>query len=369
MKLSSLVTTTLAALLIAVAVGGCLSSPRSSDGSSDTETTDGSEAGALDGSSASSTTSGGGGGGGGGASVVDGGSGGSGGAGAGGGGGGGSAGGSAGSGGTGSSAGGSGSASASVSGSSSQTTTASAGTTSGPGSSSSTSTASGAGLGPAPPNMGTASSFVILAQTGITTTGTTHLTGDLGVSPIAGTSMTGFTLVMDGTNTFATSPLVTGKVYAADYASPTPAKLTQAISDMQTAASDAAGRTSPTASELGAGAIGGLTFQPGLYKWSTAVGIGSNLILSGGPNDVWIFQVAQTLDVASGVQVTMAGGAQAKNVYWSVGEQVTLGTNSALKGNLITETAIVFNTGASLVGRALAGTAVTLDANSITKAT
>jgi hypothetical protein len=350
MKLSRLVTTTLAALLIAVAIGGCLSAPRSS-GSSGSEATDGSGAGALDGSSASSTTSGGGGGGGG--VVVDGGSGG---------GGGGSAGRSTGTGATGSGAGASGSASSSQ-------TTASTATTSGSGSSSSPSTTSGAGLGPAPPNMGTASSFVILAQTGITTTGTTHLTGDLGVSPIAGTSMTGFTLVMDGTNTFATSPLVTGKVYAADYASPTPAKLTQAISDMQTAAADAAGRTSPTASELGAGAIGGLTFQPGLYKWSTAVGIGSNLVLSGGPNDVWIFQVAQTLDVASGVQVTMAGGAQAKNVYWSVGEQVTLGTNSALKGNLITETAIVFNTGASLVGRALAGTAVTLDANSVTKAT
>lgn len=216
--------------------------------------------------------------------------------------------------------------------------------------------------------MGTASSFVILAQTGITTTGTTQLVGDLGVSPIAGTSMTGFTLVMDGSNTFATSPLVTGKVYAADYADPTPAMLTQAISDMRAAASDAAGRSSPTASELGAGAIGGLTFQPGLYRWSTAVTIGSDIVLSGGPNDVWIFQIAQTLNAASSVHVTLSGGAQAKNVYWSVGEQVTLGTYSDLKGNLITETAIVFNTGATLTGRALAGTAVTLDANTVTKA-
>lgn len=343
MKLSNLATASLAALLIAVAMGGCLSG----DGSPDTESSspDTASGNGLGSDAATSSTDGSGGGGAGGSTAVDDGSGG---------------------GGAGGSGGGSAPASASGSASSSQSSTQAS---SGSATSSSSSSSNQANTGPAPPNMGTASSFVILAQTGITTTGTTHLVGDLGVSPIASTSMTGFTLVMDGSNTFATSPLVTGKVYAADYASPTPAMLTQAISDMRAAASDAAGRSNPTASELGAGAIGGLTLQPGLYRWSTGVTIGTNLVLSGGPNDVWIFQIAQTLNSASGVQVTLSGGAQAKNVYWSVGEQVTLGTYSELKGNLITETAIVFNTGATLTGRALAGTAVTLDANTVTKAT
>lgn len=338
MKLSNLATASLAALVIAVAIGGCLASPRANGSGEPGSGTGPGDGQASDASS--STTAGGGGGGAGGASPVDGS-------------GGGSGGGSAG-----------GAASGSDPASSSSTATSSPATSA----SGTTSASSGGGAGPAPVSLGTASTFVILAKSGITTTGTTSLTGDLGVSPIAGTAITGFTLVMDASNEFATSPIVTGKVYAADYASPTPAKLTQAISDMQTASNDAAGRTAVTANDLGAGSIGGMTFQPGLYKWSTGVLVGSDIVLSGGPNDVWIFQIAQTLDVATGVHVTLQGGAQAGNVYWQVGEQVTLGTYCDFKGNLITQTAIVFNTGATLVGRALAGTAVTLDANTLTKA-
>jgi hypothetical protein len=241
-------------------------------------------------------------------------------------------------------------------------------------SSSSTSTSSSSSTPPSPPagpptvNLNSAASFAILAETGITTTGATSIVGNLGVSPIAGTSMTGFTLVMDGTNQFSTSPLVTGRVYAADYATPTPAVLSQAISDLQAAYADAAGRTGATATELGAGAIGGMTLAPGLYTWSSTVAVGSNLVLSGGPNDVWIFQIAQTLNVAPGVHVMLSGGAQAKNVFWQVAAQVTLGTYADFNGNILTQTAIVFNTGASLTGRALAETAVTLDANAVTKA-
>lgn len=143
--------------------------------------------------------------------------------------------------------------------------------------------------------------------------------------------------------------------------------MTQAISDMETAYNDAAWRTNPTATELAAGSIGGLTIAPGLCKWGTAVGILSDVQLAGAPDDVWIFQIAQTLDVASDVKVTLAGGAQAKNVFWQVGDQATFDTTSSVAGNVLTYTAVVVKNGATLDGRALAQTAVTLDSNAVTK--
>ena len=86
--------------------------------------------------------------------------------------------------------------------------------------------------GPTPVNLRTAGEFVILTETGVTTTGTTAVVGDIGVSPIVATSMTGFGLIADSTNTFSTSSLVTGKIYAADYAPPTPTKLQSFSTDL-----------------------------------------------------------------------------------------------------------------------------------------
>jgi hypothetical protein len=220
--------------------------------------------------------------------------------------------------------------------------------------------------GPGAINLSSAGSFVILSKTGISTTGTTAIVGDIGVSPIAATAITGFSLNLPALSTYSTSPLVNGKVYAPGYANPTPSVLTTAIGDMQAAYTDGAGRTNPTTTELGAGNIGGLTITPGLYKWGTGVIIPTNITLSGSANDVWIFQIAQTLNVSSGVQVILSGGAQAKNVFWIVGGQTTLGTTANFSGNIIDYTAIVMNTGARLTGRALAQTAVTLDSNTVT---
>jgi hypothetical protein len=220
--------------------------------------------------------------------------------------------------------------------------------------------------GPAGVNLGTAGNFVILAKTGISTTGSTLITGDIGVSPAAATFITGFGLTLSTDTTYATTPLVVGKAYAASYTAPTPTTMTTAISDMQTAYTDANGRTNPTATELGAGNLGGLTIAPGLYKWGTGVTIPTNVTLSGGSDDVWIFQVAQTLSASSGVKVILSGGAQAKNVYWVVAGQTTIGTTAEFNGNILDQTAIVLNTGAKLTGRALAQTAVTLDSNSVT---
>jgi hypothetical protein len=216
--------------------------------------------------------------------------------------------------------------------------------------------------------LGSAGNFAILAKSGISTTGTTSITGDIGISPAAASYITGFALIMDVSNQFSTSSLITGKVYAPGYAVPTPANMTTAVSDMQTAYTNAAGRTLPDFTELGAGNISGKTLVPGLYKWGTGLLIdNTGVTISGGANDVWIFQIAGTLTVNNGAIVTLSGGAQAKNIFWQVAGQTTLGTTSQFKGNILDQTAIVLNTGATLNGRALAQTAVMLNANAVVK--
>jgi hypothetical protein len=223
-------------------------------------------------------------------------------------------------------------------------------------------------LGPAPVDLGTAGNFVILAKTGVSVTGTTSVTGDIGLSPAAATYLTGFSLTADPSNVFSTSSLVTGQVFAANYADPTPANLTTAVSDMETAYTDAAGRSLPDYTELYAGDISGRTLVPGLYKWGTGVLLTDvGVTLSGGANDVWIFQIAENLTVSNSAMVTLIGGAQAKNIFWQVACQTTLGTAADFKGIILCQTLISMNTGAVLNGRALAQTAVTLNANAITQ--
>jgi len=214
-------------------------------------------------------------------------------------------------------------------------------------------------------DLGTAGNFIILAKSGVSTTGTTSIVGDIGVSPISSTALTGFALTVDSSNKFSTSHLVTGKIYASDYTPPTPAMMTTAISDMETAYTDAAARTLPDHTELGAGNIGGMTLTSGLYKWSTDVIIPADVTLSGSSTDVWIFQVAKNLDISGGKHIILIGGAQAKNIFWQVAGQATLETTSVFSGNILSKTAIVLDTGATLNGRALAQKAVTLDANKV----
>lgn len=223
-----------------------------------------------------------------------------------------------------------------------------------------------ASVGPAPVNLGTAGNYVILTKTGVSTTGTTAVVGNIGVSPVAASYITGFSLIADATNTFSSSSVVTGRLYAADYATPTPAALTTAVGDMETAFTDAAGRTTPDFIELGAGDISGLALVPGLYKWGTGVSITNGVTISGGANDVWIFQIAGDLLVNNSAIVTLTGGAQAKNIFWQVSGQANLGTAADFKGNIMSQTLISLNTGAVMTGRALAQTAVTLNATAIT---
>merc|ERR1712195_357997 len=216
-------------------------------------------------------------------------------------------------------------------------------------------------------NLGTAADFAVLTKSGVTTTGVTSVKGDMGTSPIAATAITGFTLIMDSSKTHSTSELVTGKVYAASYTSPTPSKMTTAISDMETAYTDVASRVNPDELDLGAGSIEGMTLAPGLYKWGSNVGFTSSLRFEGTntATDVWILQMTGDLIVGAGAIVTLANGAKAENIFWQVAGSTTLHTTAHMEGTILCATAIDFQTGSSLNGRALAQTAVTLDAATI----
>lgn len=215
-------------------------------------------------------------------------------------------------------------------------------------------------------DLGTAADFAILAKAAISSVPSSPVIGDIGISPAASSFITGFALSLDATNAFATSSQVTGKVFAADYAPPTPAKLTTAVLDMQLAFTEAAARA-PDVTELGAGDIGGLTLSPGVYAWGTGLLIPTDVTLAGAASDVWVFQVAGDLLLSSGVQIGLSGGAQAENVFWQVAGLVDVGTTAHLEGVVLTQTAVTVHTGATVHGRLLAQTAVTLDGNAITQ--
>jgi len=222
-------------------------------------------------------------------------------------------------------------------------------------------------LGPAPVILGLAGDYAILAKSGVDTVPASAVIGNIGVSPIDSTGITGFSLSVDASNEFSTSTQVTGKVRAPDYSPPTPASLTTAVSNMETAYTDAVGRTTPDYTELGAGEIGGLTLAPGLYKWGTGLSISTDVILAGGPNDVWIFQIAGDVTQANGIKVTLSGGALPKNIFWQAFGQVMIGTTAHMEGIVLCQTAVILGTGASVNGRLLAQTSVTLDQSTVTQ--
>jgi len=216
----------------------------------------------------------------------------------------------------------------------------------------------------APVNLGAAGRYAILAKTGISTVPNSVITGDIGVSPIAATAITGFALTADATNVFSTSSQVTGKAYAADYASPTSSNLGIAVRNMMAAYDDAAGRA-VNYTNLYAGDISGRTLTPGVYKWGTAVAINTDVTLNGGPNDVFIFQVANGINQATGTKVILTGGVQAKNIIWQAAETVAIGTGAHFEGIILGKTNITLASDASINGRLLAQTAVTLIKNTV----
>ncbi|MFA5834666.1 MAG: ice-binding family protein [Bacteroidota bacterium] len=219
-----------------------------------------------------------------------------------------------------------------------------------------------------PVNIGSTSNFSILAGSLISNVPTSAVIGDIGLSPAAGSSVTGFGLTE-----------VTGIIYTVDATGPVGSvidatKLTTAQGDLTIAYNDAAGRTPiPTGTFLnpGSGNIGGLTLVPGLYKFTSDASItGSDVTLTGSATDVWIFQIAAGLNVGTGVKVILAGGAKASNIFWQVGTSATLGTTSVFKGTIMADQSISLNTSASVEGRLLARiAAVTLASNAVTNST
>ena len=219
---------------------------------------------------------------------------------------------------------------------------------------------------------------MILAKAGISTVPASVITGDIAVSPITGTAMTGFSEVStDGTA--ATSDQVDGFLYGADYLAPTPSELTTAVSDMETAYTDAASRSNSDATRINVdnGELDGETepFTPGIYTFGVKVDIVGDITFRGGSDDVFIIQITKEFDVASGVKVILECDtlsvlndcAKAENIFWQVAEAVTVGTGAHMEGNILGMTGVSFNTGSSLNGGIYAQTAVTLQKATITQ--
>ena len=210
--------------------------------------------------------------------------------------------------------------------------------------------------GPGPVNLGTAGDFVILAKAAVSTTAPSVINGDVGLSPAAQSFLTGFSLTSDGNTEYSGSTQVTGKLYAANDAPPTPAKMTTAIGDMESAYTDAAGRDHPDHVEYMAGALGGTTPSPGLYKFGTGVGFAKDCTLSGSSTDTWIFQIAGDMSIDNNKQIILAGGALARNIVWVVAGKTTFEADSHFEGTILGATSATFQKGSSINGRVLVQT-------------
>src|SRR5665648_546574 len=224
--------------------------------------------------------------------------------------------------------------------------------------------------GPEEVDLGTSGDgFVILSEAGITDIPLSVITGNIGTWEMAGSAIG------------VTCAEVSGTIYDRDAAytggggGSTVCRLTDdpllnaAVLDMRAAYTAAANATPGVGPflNLGGGTVAGQTLVPGVYTWGSDVTITSDLILSGGANDVWIFQITGTLDISSNMKVLLSGGAQAKNIFWQVADVVTLGTGSHFEGIILAKTKIAMQTDASISGRLWAQTEVTLDQNTVTQ--
>jgi hypothetical protein len=215
----------------------------------------------------------------------------------------------------------------------------------------------------------TAGNFVILAKTGISTVPDSKITGDIGVSPISSAAITGFNLAMHTSGKYSTDNEVQleGKAFAPEYVD-AGTVLTTAVSDMQTAYTDAAGRSTTAANlNLGGGLIGGLTLTPGVYTFTVDVQITTDLTFDGSATDVFIIQTTGNIIQAANINVILADGAKAENIFWQVAGAVTVGAGAHLEGILLVKTDVTFVTGSSLNGRILAQTAANLQMATITE--
>lgn len=196
--------------------------------------------------------------------------------------------------------------------------------------------------------LGAAQSFSVLAGSAVTNTGSSVITGDVGISP--GTSVTGFPPGI------VNPP---GTIHTTD------ALAASAQTDATTAYNYAVAQ--PTTTDLTGQNLGGLTLTPGVYSYSSSAQLTGTLTLNaqGDPNAFFFFKIGSTLTTASNSMVLYTNGAQPCNVVWAVGSSATLGTGSTFAGTILAKTSITATTGAIVDGRLLAKAAVTLDSNTI----
>lgn len=196
------------------------------------------------------------------------------------------------------------------------------------------------------PDLRSAASFVALASSTLTNTGSGIFVGNVGTFP--GTEVTGFP---PGT-------VRNGSIYMGG---PIP-ELAQV--DAQLAYDDLDGQVCNV--QLTGQDLGGMVLTPGVYCFNTSAQLTGDLVLDGldNPEAVWVFQTGSTLTTASASTVETINGGRAVNVFWQVGSSATLGTGTQFEGNILADASITLDTGARLVGRALAlNGAVVIDTN------
>jgi hypothetical protein len=225
-------------------------------------------------------------------------------------------------------------------------------------------------------NLRTAGNYAILAKAGISTVPDSSITGHMAVSPIVSTFIIGFDLNVDSSYQFSTCTQVhnESRVYAPDYIGgrggiSTPAILTTAVSDMETAYTDAMGRPSTDGLKVnpGGGDIGGMTLVSGVYTFPTDIKISANVIFSGDANSVFILKTSGSVTLAAGISVVLGPNVKAKNIFWVVAGEVIVRSGAKMMGILLVKTAVKFYAGSTLVGRILSQEAVILQKVSITE--
>jgi len=229
--------------------------------------------------------------------------------------------------------------------------------------------------------LGDAENYAILAKTGISTVPNSIITGNIAVSPIAATAMTGFSFTPDSSGRFSTSTQVEGKAFAATSSPPIPSHLTTAVSNMEAAYTDAAGRVNGDSARinLGGGELGGVLaggptaeLTPGVYTFGTDVKLTGDIHFKGsggneGNTDVFIIQIAGNLLQDGSYSVHLSGGALEENIIWQVAGLVVVGAGAHMKGIILAKTSVLFETLSSLTGRVLTQTACNLQSATITQ--
>lgn len=234
-----------------------------------------------------------------------------------------------------------------------------------------------ANAAPTPVGLGAATNFAIRAGTGVSNVPTSTITGDVGLSPAAGTLYSGLTCAE-----------VTGTIYSVDGTGPAPCVVGN-LGLMTTVENDARTAFNHTSALPGATPIGpdlaGLNLVAGLYSLgAAATNLSGTLTLNAqsDPNAVWIFQASSTLLTSSSSTVQFTNlppgttAAQlACNVYWTVGSSATIASSTNFVGTILASASIGVSTGATVTGRLLAanaaggGGAVTLQQNTIVRPT